>query len=182
MSVNDNGNTGSGGALVDSDSVSITVAAVNDPPVVTVPAAQTVDEDTDLVLTGIAVADPDAASGSVTVTLAVQHGTLSFTALTGGASIAGDGSSSLTLTGTLAQINATLSGSTLVYRGDANFNGSDTLTVTADDNGNIGDGGPQSDTKTVAITITPVNDPPLVTVPDAQAVDEDTDQIGRAHV
>src|SRR6185436_4915950 len=41
----DQGNTGSGGNLTDTDTVNITVNAVNDAPVNSVPAAQTVAED-----------------------------------------------------------------------------------------------------------------------------------------
>ena len=45
MSTNDNGNTG-GGSLTDTDNIAITVTAVNDAPVNTVPGAQTTNEDT----------------------------------------------------------------------------------------------------------------------------------------
>src|SRR5206468_7344045 len=44
ITTNDNGNTGSGGALSDADSVTINVAAVNSAPVNTVPATQIVNE------------------------------------------------------------------------------------------------------------------------------------------
>ena len=60
---NDQGNTGAGGAQSDTDPLNITVNAVNDPPVNTVPGAQTVNEDTDLTFTGataISIADIDA--------------------------------------------------------------------------------------------------------------------------
>ena len=46
---NDLGNTGAGGPLTDTDTVNITVNAVNDAPVNSVPAAQTTNEDTALV-------------------------------------------------------------------------------------------------------------------------------------
>lgn len=55
--IDDQGNTGTGGALNDSDTVAITVTAINDAPTVTVPSAQTVNEDTPLGITGISVAD-----------------------------------------------------------------------------------------------------------------------------
>src|SRR4029450_378675 len=44
VTTNDQGNTGSGGAQTDVDTVAITVNAVNDAPVNTVPAAQTMSE------------------------------------------------------------------------------------------------------------------------------------------
>ena len=49
----------------------------------------------------------------------------------------------------------------------SNFNGSDTLTVTTGD-------GTAQDIDTVAITVNPVNDAPVNTVPGAQSVNEDT--------
>src|SRR5262249_23564845 len=89
--------------------------------------------------------------------------------------ITGNGTGTVTATATLAKINATLANATgVAYRGVLDYNGADTLTVTANDNGNTGTGGALSDTRTVAITVNPVNDPPVVTVPGAQAVDEDT--------
>src|SRR6185295_19871357 len=60
ITTNDNGNTGSGAAQSDADSVVINVSAVNDAPVNTVPGAQSVDEDTALVFNGantISIAD-----------------------------------------------------------------------------------------------------------------------------
>ena len=45
----DLGNTGAGGPLTDTDTVNITVNAVDDAPVNSVPAAQTTNEDTALV-------------------------------------------------------------------------------------------------------------------------------------
>ena len=72
---------------------------------------------------------------------------------------------SVTITGTAAEINAALAG--LTYTGNLNFNGSDTLTVTTGD-------GTAQDIDTVAITVNPVNDAPVNTVPGAQSVNEDT--------
>ena len=76
ITVDDQGNTGSGGAKTHSGSVAITVAAVNDSPVLTVPGAKTVDEDTLLSITGISVADVDAATGAVKITMSVAQGRL----------------------------------------------------------------------------------------------------------
>src|SRR5205085_4551832 len=71
----DLGNSGSGGALTDSDTVAITVNAVNDAPVHTVPGPQSTNEDTGLVFSSangnaITVADLDAGTTPVQVTLA----------------------------------------------------------------------------------------------------------------
>src|SRR4029434_5864428 len=128
----------------DSDTVAITVTAVNDAPVNTVPGAQTVNEDTALSISGVSVNDVD---GNLSTTrLTVTGGTLNVS-LAGGATISAgaNGSSTLTLSGTQAQINAALA--SISYQGNLDFNGSDTLTVLSTD----GNGATDSDA--VAITV-----------------------------
>ena len=117
-------------AGTDVDTVAITVTAVNDAPVNTVPGAQVVNEDTALALGGISVTDVD--GNLSTVQLAVTNGTVTVN-LAGGASISSgaNGTATLTLSGTQAQINAALG--TLAYQGTLNYNGPDTLTVTSTD-------------------------------------------------
>ena len=102
-----------------------------------------------------------------TVQLGVTQGTVTVN-LAGGASISSgaNGTATLTLSGTQAQINAALA--TLSYQGTLNYNGPDTLTVTSTD------GNAVTDSDTVAITVSPVNDAPVNTVPGAQVVNEDT--------
>ena len=148
------------GTATDTDTIAITVNPVNDAPVNTVPAAQSVAEDTILPIAGVSVADSD--SSALTTTLSVAHGILNVTA---GAGVSGNGSASVTITGTAVQINAALAG--LAYTGNLNFNGADTLTVATNDGAAI-------DTDTIAITVSPVNDAPVNTVPAAQSVAEDT--------
>ena len=101
------------GTATDTDTVAITVNAVNDPPVNTVPGAQSVAEDTALPIAGVSVADID--SSALTTTLNVSSGTLNVTA-GGGAGVSGNGSASVTITGTAAQINTALTG--LTYTGN----------------------------------------------------------------
>ena len=154
-----------GNGTTDSDAVSVTVTSVNDGPVNTVPGAQTVNEDTSLSIAGISVNDVD--GNLATTQLTVTNGALNVS-LAGGATISAgaNGSSSLTLSGTQAQINAALA--SLSYQGNANFNGGDTLTVLSTDaNG-------ATDSDSVAITVSSVNDGPVNTVPGAQTVNEDT--------
>ena len=138
----------------------VTVVAVNDAPINTVPGAQTVAEDTILPIAGVSVADID--SSALTTTLSVANGILNVTA---GAGVTGNGTASVTITGTAVQINAALAG--LAYTGNLDFNGADTLTVATSD-------GAATDTDTIAITVNPVNDAPINTVPGAQSVAEDT--------
>ena len=155
---------GDGGTSANYDTT-VTVSGANDAPVNTVPGAQTVTEDTPLSLSGISVNDVD--GNLSTVQLAVGNGTLNVT-LSGGATISSgsNGTNTLTLSGSQADINATLA--TLVYQGALNFNGSDTLTVTSTD-ANSG-----SDVDTVAITVTAVNDPTVVTGGTSGTGNEDT--------
>jgi hypothetical protein len=148
------------------DSASITVACPNDPPVNTVPGAQSVDEDTDLVFSAansnaISAADPDAGTSDVQVAVSVLNGTVT-PAIGSGATVVGSGTSSTTITGTLTEVSAALDG--LTYKGNLNFNdtrGSETLTITTNDLGNSGFGGSMTDTDTVNITVNAVNDAPV---------------------
>ena len=137
----------------------ITIDPVNDAPVNTVPGAQSTNEDTSKAIIGLSIADVDAGSGSMTVTLSVLRGTLTVSGGTAG--IAGSGTASVTLTGTVTAINSTLGG-TVTYNPTANYNGNDTLTMVTNDYGNTG-GGALSDTDTVAITVIAINDPPVAT-------------------
>jgi predicted ATP-dependent Lon-type protease len=133
VGINDGGNSGSGGAQTDSDTVTLQVAAVNDAPVVTTPISINVNEDVVTALTGISFADVDAGSGTVTATFSVLSGTL--TGTTGsGVTVTG----SLTLSGSIADINSFIAASHLSFQIALNST-SDALTVGVDDNGNTPD-------------------------------------------
>src|SRR6266540_1591627 len=141
-------------------SVTITIAALNDAPANGVPGAQTVGEDSNLVVSGISISDVDAGASDIQVTLSALNGTLTLD--TGVASgviadqVSGNGTNSAIITAPLANIDATLaSPSGLTYRGAPNYNGSDTLTVATDDQGNTG-GAALGDSATIAITVAAV--------------------------
>jgi hypothetical protein len=163
--------------LSDTDTVAITVNAVNDAPVNTVPVAQTIDEDTALAISGLRVTDVD--GNLATTQLSVTNGTLSVT-LSGGVTLSAgaNGSSDLTLSGSEIDINDTLA--TVSYQGNADFNGSDTLTMVSTDSGST----PLSDTDTVAITVNAVNDAPTAVVLDnpTSILAENTDTTSRLKV
>ncbi len=134
----------------------INITEVNDPPVNTVPATISVNENATFAFTGLnSVSANDPELNLASVRLTVSQGVLSVN-LSGGATIlAGvNGSATLTLTGTRAQINAALA--TLTYAGTLHFNGSDILTIVSTD----ADASPLSDTDTIAITVNPVNSAP----------------------
>jgi hypothetical protein len=144
----------------------ITITAVNDPPVNTVPGAVGTAQNTPLVFStgnsnAISVADPDAGANTIQVTLTVTNGTLtlsttsglSFAFSDGNGTGAGDGTADTTMTfrGTLTNVNAAMNGMT--FTPTAGFSGPAVLTITSNDLGNTGTGGPLSDTDTVNIQV-----------------------------
>ncbi|MBL8826877.1 MAG: hypothetical protein JNM18_07800, partial [Planctomycetaceae bacterium] len=180
LTANDQGNTGSGGALTASDTATINITALNDAPTATItPTTYAVNEQATLTLhgTGLSIADVDAASSTVKATLSVVSGTISATAGTTGVTITGSGTNTLTLTGTVTQINNLLAGnlsSTLTYTINSDTPpGSDTLTLTANDQGNTGSGGALTATDTATINITALNDAPIAAItPTTYSVNE----------
>jgi len=156
----------------------VVTASVNDAPVNTVPGAQATNEDTSLVFNlangnRIQISDPDAWSSSVQVSLSVTNGVLTLAGTAGLSFTTGDGTNdaALVFTGTIANINAALA--TLTYTPTANYSGSDTLNIVTNDLGNSGTGGAKSDSDSVAITVNPINDAPINSVPGIQIGTED---------
>ena len=143
------------GFSVDDDTVGITVTAVNDLPTNTVTTATfTVEEDSSVKITGLNTSDPD--GGNVTVTLSVSSGSLSVGAVTG-VTILTNGTSSVQLVGLVSAVSTALTtADNITYTPAPNFNGTVTLTMTTND----GLGG--LDTDNATITVTPVNDQPVL--------------------
>ncbi|BAQ60477.1 alkaline phosphatase [Geminocystis sp. NIES-3708] len=124
----------------------------NQAPVITVPSAKTVNQNTPLILGGISIADVDAGSGNQTVTLSATSGTITLASTTGlTISAGGSGSSNLTFSGTLNNVNAALKN--LIYQSNSTFSGSDTINLTVNDNGNTGSGGAKQDSDSIAVTV-----------------------------
>ena len=152
----------------------IVITSVDDQPVNTVPGAQSVNEDTPLVFstaTGnrISIGDVDAGSGAMQVSLNAMNGTLTLASTAGLTFVTGtgNGDAAMTFTGTLANINSALDG--LRFDPALDFNGAASLQIVTNDQGNSGIGGPLTSTSTVAITVNPVNDAPVNSVPGPQA-------------
>ena len=144
----------------------------NEAPVVTAPATLTVNEDsTANAVAGISIADSDDFGAAEKVTLdlgASPKGTITLGTLTGLSFTTGDGTadSKMVFTGTKADINAALA--TLKFTPTGNINtvgggNEQALSISVDDQGNTGVNGALTDSKTVLITITPVNDAPTRT-------------------
>jgi hypothetical protein len=130
---------------------SLTINAVNDAPVNTVPGPLSVQSSLNAAIVGLAVNDIDA--GSLTTSLHVDHGTLTVASV-GGAAVAGSGTGTVTLTGSAAQIDASLAAANnVVYQSTFNFTGTDHLTMTSNDGGGTGSGGPLTDIDVVDISV-----------------------------
>ena len=99
MVTDDRGNTGSGGALSDTDVLPILVQPVNDAPVNQLPTTpQVAQEDQPFTIHGLQVSDVDAGSSTMEVTLSVLHGTLNLP-VGSGVTVTGNGTGSLVLSG-----------------------------------------------------------------------------------
>lgn len=161
VSINDNGNTGSGGDQTASANVSINVTPVNDAPLISYPTAQQTDMNVDLVFNAansnrISVRDPDISNPAVTevqVTLSVTHGRITLGSLTGLTFTVGDGTADtdLTFRGPLNNVNAALTN--LVYSPNHNFTSTDRLIISVNDLGNTGSGNVLTNNSYVALTV-----------------------------
>ncbi|MBV2104610.1 MAG: DUF4347 domain-containing protein, partial [Candidatus Thiodiazotropha sp. (ex Lucina aurantia)] len=171
VTINDNGNTGSGGGIdIDLGTVNVDIAAVNDDPTNagSLPSDVSVTEDvlSNVDLSAVDFADVDAASGTLTVTLTTSTGG-DLTAAAGTGITIGGTSTVRTLTGTLSDLNNYFNtASNITYlHGTANTAGdnADTIQVDITDNGNTGTGGGGTiNLGTVNVDITAVNDAPVV--------------------
>lgn len=170
-SLQDSGGTENGGNDTTSLNYTstVTVAAVNDAPTLTGLPTDIVarEAESSLVdLSAAAIADVDAGSKAIQLSLTVNSGTLA--AVSGGSiTVSGSGSPSLILTGMTADLNAYLNDATNIrYTGVQGVFGDNTATlaVIASDNGNSGSGGSKSSPSvTVNIDITKVNKSPTLT-------------------
>ena len=146
---------------VAANTITFDVDPVNDTPVNNLPAAQSVEANATLVLSGfdaMSVSD-DARTNPIVVTLSVTNGTVNIP--TDPDNIVTDnGTATVTLTGTILQINVALNG--LEYTGNLNYSGPEELTITTNDQGHTGTGGPLTDTDKLSITVTPPNEAPVV--------------------
>lgn len=115
--------------------VQITVTAVNDAPIVMLPAGPlTGKEDVPLQISGIRVGDVEADSHQqpVAVTLRVEHGILVWEGLQPGVQVIGHGTREMTLIGTITEINSLLAEG-LLFRPDINFSGQAAIEVSIQD-------------------------------------------------
>lgn len=163
---------------LDTTTVKLTVTPVNDAPVVRGPETEETDEDKAITFNednknAIAIEDGDAdetEDAELTVTLTagstVTLGSTEEIEIIGGE----DGSHEVVFTGSLDAINNALDG--LVYTPTKDISGDGFLSINVNDNGATGPEDESGDL-TVAITINPVNDPPVIVSGDPPAAVED---------
>ena len=154
----------------------VSLAPQNDAPVLIVPGAQTVAEDSPLVFSAgtgnqIAIADVDGSAGVFQLTLGTANGTLTLLQTAGLAFMSGaNGSSAMSVQGSIDDLNGALSA--LRFDPASDYVGLMSLLVEVDDLGNSGAGGALNDSRSIAIDVTPVNDAP-VGADDTVFTDED---------
>ena len=156
----DNGGVSNGGADTSvPQTFTITVTPVNDAPIKTVPAPQTTRRNRDIVFSPasgnqISIADIDAGSAVVRVTLTATNGTLTLFSTTGLTFLAGDGNRDATMTfeGSIAAINLAMTG--MVFRPRPGYIGPAGLSITTSDLGQF-PSPPLSDTDSLMITVVP---------------------------
>jgi hypothetical protein len=155
IDTHDLGNTGSGGAKVDRDTVSLSLvaSAINQAPVNTVPVAQAFTAENRTVTFGalnrISTNDPDVGNGQMRVTLFVNQGIISLGATTGLTFLSGGNNTRyLLFDGTQENINNALLNMT--YTANSNVT-SDLLTIDTHDLGNTGSGGAKVDRDSVSL-------------------------------
>jgi len=151
--------TASDGLNTTNRTFNVTVTASNNAPFFrTLAGPLTVNKESTGFVTGLAMYDPDANTGTFTLTVRAGFGSIVLlTNATSGVTssqITGNGSGTVQVTARLGAINNTLARTNgLAFTGNLNFVGSDSVTMTINDNGNTGAGGAMSATTLVPVTV-----------------------------
>lgn len=152
VALDDQGNTGGGGAQSANGSTTLQITAANDAPSVSAPASLSLMAGASVTVTPVSYADVDGPyPGAVTATYSAPSGTFAATAA-GGVTVSGGGSGTLTLTGTLAAINSFVAATPVQYTAAATTSGVVPLTLALNDQGNVG-GAPISGTRVVNASV-----------------------------
>lgn len=162
--IDDEGHNGSGGSRTASGGSTIAIAAVNDPPVLGVPATIAATEDGATPLGGIGITDIDSGGANLSVTMTVAQGTLAAPAVAG-IGVSGSPGASVVLTGTTTALTNYMGTPNMSYTPVANFSGNVALTVSANDGGNSGGGGAGLDNEASTLQVAAVNDAPTLGAP-----------------
>lgn len=163
-------------AQIDTDVVNISVTSVSTPlePVITAPITIEAASGTSLVFSAgtgqiISIADLDAGSSDLDVTLTATHGMLTLGTVVPGLTVGGDGTAVVTLTGTVEEINAALAG--LQFNSSGSYTGPATIQV------DVTDADAQTDTATIAVNVNAANLAPTITLPSVDSIVVGTDLV-----
>ena len=160
-SVTDNGGTANGGVNTITESIAITVNAVNDAPVRTAGtvAALTVNEDAAITSLGLGSVVYGAGGGADEAAQTFTYTVTGIPAASLGNITLADGTTVVTAstTYTLTQIQG------MKFVAAVNANGSGTFSYSVTDNGGTANGGVNTITESIAITVNAVNDAPVRT-------------------
>lgn len=179
LTVNDMGNTGSGGPKEDSLRVNITVNAVNDPPIFTVPFTSTTEfltssEDAIYTLPGLTVDDVDGTDIALReLKIDTSVGKIIFTDSTDLSYLEcteGSLCQNITVRGTLTSLKNALQH--IEYRPPGDWNGPVLFSLWTFDAGIFGYGENGTDEAVVHLRINAVADVPTVTAADVTGVEE----------
>ncbi|HEX4736590.1 MAG TPA: S8 family serine peptidase [Allosphingosinicella sp.] len=200
----DGGGTGSGGALSDTDDKAISIAAVNDVPVISAPtdAAVTFTELGSAVplMQGVTITDPDApanfAGGSLTLGMSGSDGEITLIPNNGFAvvgttldyngdpigTIFGLGTFNLTVSGLTANVTpAVASALAAAFQydipGHSPSAADHVALLSFHDGGNTGSGGDRVNFMTQTVHIAAINEAPTVSAPGGQSGTEDTNLV-----
>jgi hypothetical protein len=173
----DQGNTGTGGVLTDTDLVNITVNAANDAPVVTATAGNlsyTENAPATAIDPGLTVTDVDStnltgATVAITANFASGQDVLGFTNQLGITGNYNSGTGLLTLTGTTTVANYQTALRSVTYQNSSDNPSTATRTVTFTAND-----GTTTGSATRGIIVSAVNDAPVNTVPGLQGTNLNT--------
>jgi membrane carboxypeptidase/penicillin-binding protein PbpC len=143
----------------------IIIRDVNDEPINTVPATQTINENATLSFSSsnsnqISITDSDAGSNPIIVKLTTTNGTLTLSGNTGLRFMTGTGTNDaeMVFTGIVTDINTALEG--MIFTPIGEFYGNATIQIDIDDQSSFG---ALTDSDTINITVNPVNDIPSFT-------------------
>lgn len=191
ISVNDNGNTGTGSSTT-IDTALIPINSINNAPVITFDQSSLppsmlmqMEEDNSYVLTSkLSVSDDAEGADALTMTITVKSGvgavSLKASSLAALTFSTGDGTNddSLVCDGTLTELNAALSELTFIPATHYYGISASAISVTVEDNGHATSAaGPASLSHTIAIgvQVLAVNDAPVITAPATASVQEASD-------
>src|SRR6185437_12844605 len=123
------------------------VEHLNQPPIISVPTAQSLGENSSLTLSSlmgnaISITDDALSTASEAATLSITGGTLTLATASGLTFLSGNGSNLLNFSGPLTAIDAALDG--LLYLPAQDFSGALTLSISVNDLGSSGAGGAQT--------------------------------------